>query len=221
MLLLLPAPPGWGLTMLIDLAIRCHCGAVRGVLHGVSAKTGNRAVCYCDDCQAFANYLSTERGILDEHGGTDIFQVSPAHLKFTHGVEHIACLRLTPKGTFRWYTECCRTPIGNTLPTNIFPFVGLIHSCLDTEGRPLDEVLGPVRFRVMAQYAIGDLEGAAAYDRFPVLPGIQLIFKFLYWRIRGDHKHSPFFDPDTGNPIAVPRVIHTDGTSAVSRKNIS
>ena len=193
--------------MSTNLTIRCNCGAVRGVLRGVSRESGNRVICYCDDCQAFANHLSTTSGILDAHGGTDIFQVSPANLTFTQGMDHIACLRLTPKGTLRWYTDCCRTPIGNTLPTNIFPFVGLIHSCMDTEGRPLEEVLGPVRFRVMAQYAIGDLGDLSAYDRFPVLPSILLIGKFLYWRIRGDHKHSPFFNPETGEPVVTPQVL--------------
>ena len=190
-----------------DLAIRCFCGTVRGVLTGVSGKIGNRVICYCDDCQAFANYLSTDCEILDANGGTDIFQVSPAHLRFQQGKEQLACLRLTPKGTYRWYTNCCRTPIGNPLPTGKLPFVGLIHSCMDPGGRSLDEILGPVRARVMARYAIGDLDGIDAYDGFPPASLASFILHALHWRIRGDHIYSPFFDPVTGEPAAVPKVI--------------
>lgn len=191
----------------IDLAIRCFCGTVRGVLAGVSGKVGKRVVCYCDDCQAFANYLSADCGILDANGGTDIFQVSPAHLKFTQGKDQIACLRLSPKGTFRWYAACCRTPIGNTLPTGKLPFIGLIHSCMDPEDRSLDEVLGPVRARVMARYATGDLGDVNAHDRFSPAILASFMFNAIRWRIRGDHIYSPFFDPVTGKPIVVPKVV--------------
>lgn len=190
-----------------NIAIRCFCGDVRGVLKAEAAKIGNRAICYCDDCQAFANYLATDRGILDDHGGTDIFQTSPACLEFTRGREHIACLRLTPKGTFRWYTDCCRMPIGNTFPTGKLPFIGLITACIDTEDRTLDEILGPVRFHVMARYALGDMSGIDAYDKFPLLSLFPFMWNLLRWRLRGDHKHSPFFDAVTGEPLVVPQVI--------------
>ena len=196
-----------GTTTATNLAIRCFCGSVRGILINVSARIGNRAICYCDDCQAFANFLSTDCGILDANGGTDIFQVSPAHLMFTQGNEQIACLRLTPKGTFRWYTSCCRTPIGNTFSTGKLPFIGLIHSCMNTEGRTLDELLGPVRMRVMARYAIGDIGDMDAYDGFAWTLLVPFIWKLLQWRVRGDHKRSPFFDPVSGQPVVVPRFI--------------
>src|SRR5262245_25612243 len=97
-----------------DLAIRCDCGAVRGVARGVSGERGNRVVCYCDDCQSFAHVLERSEDTLDAHGGTEIFQMSPAQLEFTAGADRLACLRLTPKGLLRWYASCCRTPIGNT-----------------------------------------------------------------------------------------------------------
>lgn len=190
-----------------NLPIRCFCGTVRGVLTGASSKIGRRVICYCDDCQAFANYLSTDCGILDHNGGTDIFQVSPARLAFRQGKDQLACLRLTPKGTVRWYTSCCRTPIGNTLPTGKLPFVGLIHSCMDPGGRSLSEILGPVRARVMARYAIGELNVVDAYDKFSPAILAGFIFDAIRWRIRGDHIYSPFFDPVTDEPVAVPQII--------------
>lgn len=75
--------------MTTDLSIQCHCGSVRGLARGVSRKVGIRVVCYCDDCQAFANYLGAGDTILDSHGGTDIFQMSPAALNIMHGLDNL------------------------------------------------------------------------------------------------------------------------------------
>jgi hypothetical protein len=193
--------------MMTDLSIRCRCGAVRGVLAGSGIKSGNRVVCYCDDCQAFADFLSTDQGILDSHGGTDIFQASSTYLKFTSGAEHLACVKVTPKGGLRWFTNCCRTPVGNTPPTIKLPFVGLIHSCLDPEGRPLDEVIGPVRMRVMGQYARGDAADLHIHRRFPPWLILSMIWKLLWWRLRGGYRDTPFFDADSGRPVSTPRLI--------------
>ncbi len=185
-----------------DLSIRCLCGALGGAAHGVSAKSGYRIVCYCNDCQAFANYLQSDGATLDANGGTDIFQMSPAHLRITRGLDRLACVRITPKGPLRWYADCCRTPIGNTPPTRQAPFVGLIHSCIDTGNRTLDEMLGPVSLRIMGRHATGDREALDAHDGFLPSQFVGILWKLLKWRVRGDHRRSPFFDEKTGDPIA-------------------
>jgi hypothetical protein len=194
-----------------DLAIECRCGALRGVVQALSPRVGRRVVCYCDDCQAFARYLGTASDVLDAHGGTDIFQMSPARLGFSQGTEHLVCVRLTPKGGLRWFTDCCRTAIGNTPPTGQLPFVGLIHTCMNTEERALDEIIGPVRSRVMGRYARGDLADIEAHDGFPLSHIAAIFAKILVWRLRGDHKRSPFFDAGTGAPIARPQVPGDNG----------
>jgi hypothetical protein len=81
---------------------------VRAVAHGVTPQIGNHCVCYCDDCQAFPKALGRP-DVVDANGGTDIFQLSQARLKFTHGLDHVAWLQLAPKGTARWYASCCNT----------------------------------------------------------------------------------------------------------------
>ena len=58
-----------------EVLLKCGCGAVRGVASNVTANSGTRIVCCCDDCQAFARYLDCENTVLDEYGGTDIFQM--------------------------------------------------------------------------------------------------------------------------------------------------
>jgi hypothetical protein len=38
----------------------------------------------------------------------------------------------------------------------------------------------------------------------------QMLSTLLMSRLRGDHKRSPFFDPDTGAPCVTPRVLSTE-----------
>jgi len=190
-----------------DLPIRCSCGSLRGVLTDVSPQRGNRIVCYCDDCQAFAHYLVHADSTLDAYGGTDIYQISPALLKITAGAEHLACMRLSPKGLLRWYAGCCRTPIGNTLPNRQFALVGLVHACFDAGPDQLDSVLGPVRGKVFRRFAKDGLKVSPKQDRVPFSMLLRVAGLLLLWRIRGDHKRSPFFDPQTGKPSAMPYVL--------------
>ena len=205
--------------MAIDLPIRCFCGALRGLVRDVSSNRGNRLVCYCDDCQSFAHFLGRADQILDSHGGTDIFQMSPARLQITEGAEHLACMRLTAKGLLRWYTDCCKTPIGNTVSTRQVPFVGLIHCCTDhaADGRSRDAALGPVRARVFARFAKGDRTELDAHDRAPVSMFLGFAGFLLMARLRGDHKHSPFFEARTGEPIVTPRVLSEDELNEIER----
>src|SRR5688572_12534539 len=101
--------------MAADLPVRCSCGTLRAVVRGASGGRGNHVVCYCDDCQSFAHFLERADDTLDAHGGTEIYQMSPARLEIIDGADRLACVRLAPKGLLRWYAACCRTPIGNTL----------------------------------------------------------------------------------------------------------
>src|ERR1700742_3028554 len=103
--------------------LQCRCGQVRGHLTNASSETVNRIVCYCDDCQAFLHHVG-RADLLDAHGGTDIVQVAPASLTFRSGAEHIVGLRLTSKGLYRWYANCCKTPLGNSMKPAV-PFVGI------------------------------------------------------------------------------------------------
>jgi len=139
-----------------DLPLRCQCSRVRGVASEVAPYAGFRFVCYCQDCQAFARFLERP-DVLDAAGGTEIFQMPTGRVKLTAGVDAVRCLRFSNK-VFRWYTDCCRTPIGNTAGPR-FPVVGLIHSFIshEADGRSRDEVLGPRLCRIYERSAIGPL----------------------------------------------------------------
>jgi hypothetical protein len=192
--------------MPLDLPLRCRCGRMRGVASGVSPSTGFRFVCYCEDCQMFARFLG-RADVLDPAGGTDIFQMPAARVKLTAGTDAMGCLRLS--GTvLRWYSECCRTPIGNTAATPRFPVAALIHSFMDHEGdkRPRDDVLGPPLCRIFERSAVGQLPPNA-----PPPPSLRVFgrrtSKILTWWARGLARPSPFFDDRTNAPRVAPHVL--------------
>lgn len=188
---------------MVDVTLKCRCGAVQGVARNVSADTGTRIVCYCDDCQAFARYLDQEDTVLDEYGGTDIFQITPAQVEITQGAELIRCMRLTEKGLFRWYTACCKTPIGNTLSAGV-PFVGIIHNFMDDDG-VRDQNLGPVRGHVLCKFARGTLPAARNQTGFPLRLVIRALSRLLVAKLRGQNRPSPFFNSN-GIPVSAPQI---------------
>ncbi|MGB0440353.1 MAG: DUF6151 family protein, partial [Paracoccaceae bacterium] len=123
----------------MDHDLRCQCGQVQWRIAG--HVTGRRLMCYCVDCQAFQHHLGCADRGLDSSGGTDILQTLPEAVTLAQGVDHIAVLRLGPKGLLRWYATCCNTPIANTIATPKFAFAGMILPP-DAPG------FGPIRARV-------------------------------------------------------------------------
>ena len=182
--------------------IQCKCGCLRGSVAGV--KTTNRVVCYCRDCQAFAHFLGNSGDILDSHGGTDIVQTLPKNISFTQGTEVLACMRLTETGLLRWYTTCCKTPIGNTLPSHKMSFVGLIHNCLESSEIPLNDSFGSARIYVHTKYAKGEPKPKSVGLMATV---IRNLARVLRARIDGTYKQTPFFWVDSGVPIVSPKVL--------------
>jgi hypothetical protein len=171
---------------------------VKGRALDVSRKSGNRAVCYCKDCQAFARFVGVA-GVMDDRGGTDIFQMAPSRLVIDEGLDAIACVRLSEKGLFRWYAGCCKTPIGNMVGPKL-PFIGVIHTFMDCASR--DEVLGEVRAYVGRKSALG-----GAVEKKLSLGAILHVTRLLVtWKLRGMGRQSTFFDAK-GAPVAAPRVL--------------
>lgn len=107
---------------------------------------------------------------LDAHGGSDVFQATPAQLHIDARAEKLACLRLSEKGLMRWYTSCCRTPVGNQLPRANSPFIGLVQPFIQAaDGRTLDQLFGPPRLRIQMQSATTPVPAGLAISTIQLL----------------------------------------------------
>lgn len=136
---------------------------------------------------------------MDARGGTDIVQTAPSSMAFDVGTERIACLRLTPKGLYRWHAGCCKTPLGNTLSPSI-PFVGLGLEafCELTDESLRREAFGPPRGVAFGQYAThGKPEG---YRRVPWRLIARSAKLMIGWKVRGQTWPHPFFERASGRP---------------------
>jgi hypothetical protein len=200
-----------------DLELACRCGAVHGLVRGVSPRTVNRAVCYCDDCQSFAHHIG-RADLLDGHGGTDIVQVAPASVTYDRGAEHIVGVRLGPKGMHRWYASCCKTPLGNMMATPGLPFVGMsleVFRGLDTDERR-DEVFGKPRGYVFGQYATnGTPEGSTKLPPGLVFNTLRLL---AGWKLGGKTWPHPFFEQKPEAPRYPVRVLSREERQALRAK---
>lgn len=207
-----------------NVELQCRCGKVHGWLRDASPSAVNRVVCYCDDCQAFLHHLG-RADLLDEHGGADIVQVAPSALSFDRGNEHITAVRLAPKGLYRWYASCCKTPLGNMVAPWL-PFIGIATELFQQApgARPCDEVFGAPVGRIMGKFAIGEPPPGS------VKPDVRLLArtarKLLGWKLGGKAWPHPFFERassepkypvtvlsaaerDTLRPLCGPRPAHT------------
>lgn len=184
-----------------SIEMACKCGIVKGKASGLTPKTVNHAVCYCDDCQAFARFLGRGDDVLDEYGGTDIFQMAPKHLTLTQGTDQLRCMQLSEKGIHRWYTACCKTPVGNTAGAGL-PFVGVIHSFLEKDREKLAAAV-PIDTYVHLKFAVKPVPEEIKAKAFSGWKMIPFILKLLGWRLRGWQKPSPFYGDDS-KPVARP-----------------
>ncbi|QUX96403.1 hypothetical protein C0J08_13790 [Marinomonas sp. CT5] len=185
-----------------EVNLRCACGTVQGKISSSSSKIGTRIICCCNDCQAFAYFLRQKENILDQYGGTDIFQIPMSFLTITEGKSQIACVRLSSKGLYRWHTSCCNTPIGNTFGGG-GSFIGVIHNFMDnTETRDAD--LGKSRGYVFSQFATPPVPQPLKASSIKI--NFRMVTKILTWKLKGFSKPSAFFN-NIGEPICEPQVL--------------
>jgi hypothetical protein len=165
----------------------CRCGEVTGHVTNASPATSNRILCYCADCQAYAHWLGRS-DLLDEHGGSDLVQIAPATLALERGKDQIRGFRLSPKGLYRWYALCCKTPVGNTMTPGI-PFVGLPASVF---GDAADAAFGTPIGGVHGKCAIGTPPPGS--DKVDVKLLLHCARRFVAWKLGRQTWPHPFFD---------------------------
>ena len=177
--------------------LACKCGEVAGRVTNASPRTVNRVVCYCDDCQAFLHQLG-RADLLDAQGGSDIVQVAPASLSFHQGMDRIVGVRLSSKGLYRWYTACCKTPVGNTLGPAI-PFVGIVAHVFTTGSTTPDDVFGKPVGAHLGKFAIGTPPEGSTKLNLRLLG--RMLRMIAGWRFKGETWPHPFFDRATRAPV--------------------
>ena len=192
------------------IALRCRCGKLEGEVDPARIKV--RAVCYCKDCQAFARFLKAEGEVLDSAGGTEVEAMLPSGVRFTKGLEHLACMSLSPKGIYRWYASCCNTPVGNTPRNPKASYVGLVRTCLAATPDELDRQLGRSHITANTESAHGPTKTTPLATLFAVA---RLGTMLATARIGGGWRDNPFFDA-AGAPVSSPRVLSREERAAVT-----
>ena len=195
-----------------DIGLECTCGKVKGVARNISPSTARRVICYCEDCQNFARKLNRADDVLNAFGGTEIFQITPSQVEITQGQDQLRYLKLSEKGIYRWYTDCCKTPAGNMIGPKL-PFLGIVHTFMGKDNA-CDKSLGPVRYSVMEQGAIKSPatsslvtsstempKAESSAPKFPISLMIKIFARLFLDSLGGKNKPNAYFKPD-GTPIS-------------------
>lgn len=186
--------------MPVDVPVSCTCGAVAGIVRGVTPANSRRLSCMCDDCQVYAEYLGRADEILDRHGGTDLSYATQNRVEVVAGREQLRGVRLYPAGILRVYTACCRTPVAH-VPSTKMAFVGIPHLFMRTGAASAtrDAVLGPLVLRLQGRYCRGEMpEGA--HPGTPAGPWAKAMVQVVWDSMRGRQRPSAFHEAASDSP---------------------
>ncbi|MGR3621697.1 DUF6151 family protein [Pseudophaeobacter sp.] len=175
------------------LEFSCNCGSFAGHISPEAQKTGVRLLCFCPDCRAGELHHQQP----DPVEGVDLFQLAPHGITITQGAEHLRLLRLGPNGLFRWYAGCCGTPVANTLKKPTLAFAGLRSDLFENK-----DALGKVVARAnMPQ------PGKPPRSTGMIRMVYGIFSRMITARLSGLWRQTPFFDVETGTPVAEPEVL--------------
>jgi hypothetical protein len=175
------------------LEFSCSCGSLTGHISADGQKSGLRLLCHCPDCRA--NELYHQKP--DPVDGVDLFQLAPHAITITKGAEHLRLMRLGPNGLFRWYAGCCSTPFANTLAKPQLAFAGL-RSDLFADTNALGKIKAESQLRRSGKPPRNKGMARMVYGIFS---------RMLTARLSGLWRETPFFNAETGKPVAEPEVL--------------
>lgn len=128
------------------------------------------------------------------------------------GNERIAGVRLTPKGLYRWYASCCKTPVGNSMTPSI-PFVGIAAQAFDTGGQTCESVFGKPTGAILGRFAVGEPPKGSNDLQIGLL--LRALGKVMGWRFGGRVWPHPFFDRATGTPSRPVSILSPEERNAL------
>lgn len=176
------------------LEFACSCGKLQGRIAGRAVAIGAHVECYCRDCRAACLYLDQPD---PAPGPVDLFLTTPDQVTITKGPEFLAPFRLSPRGPMRWRATCCNTPVCNTGTGPRVPFAGFQTATFAEPGR-----IGPV----IAKTFLPKGGGKTAHQGIMRVI-VALLPQILASRVSGRWRGTPFFDAQSGAPVAEPVVL--------------
>ena len=185
------------------MELQCECGKFQVVLMAFPKNTPGRLRCYCDDCQTYLHLINRSE-LLDQNGGSEVIPVYPRDVQILKGKEYLKCMRLSPKGIFRFSTSCCNTPVANTKPGFWLGFHRILYAT--TDPTKLDNILGPVRSSIMGRFAKGTLP-AGTPDTYNLKSFICVMPFMLKGKLLKKFKGSPFFEDDGETPVVTSHMV--------------
>lgn len=162
---------------------------MKGTLHGASPSKGNHVRCYCSACRAAVLYTTGNDVGSD---GVELYQTTPDKITFQQGHENLAVFSFTPKRLLRFRASCCGVQMFTTLSTPKFALAGMMTDLLDDK-----TAIGPVA----SESFIPQPDGSTKHSSTLRLYG-GTIWRALVARVTGRWKQTPFFDVETGKPVA-------------------
>ncbi len=123
---------------------------------------------------------------------------SPSSLTFERGSERIIGMRLSPKGLYRWYASCCKTPLGNTVSAAV-PFIGLARQAIPdiSDTNEQDTIFGRA-FPVLGKSAIGPVPAGSLRPSLRMLARVTRLL--LRWKLGGKAWPHPLLRASVGQP---------------------
>lgn len=174
---------------------QCQCGSLQGLV-GEPQQTV-RGVCYCKDCRAYSQHLSTTALTHDSQGGAEFVATLAKHVTFSEGMQHLACMSLSDAGLLRWYASCCRAPIANTVRNWKLPYVGLIGSCLKAGPVDFEQSFPRLQMRVNTS---GSRQAPPGLRFRTIVSLMGFMPKVMLSGANGTYQQTPFFESPAGVP---------------------
>lgn len=185
-----------------DIRFSCNCGQLSGHLADASPQTTVRARCFCSTCRAAEVYHDQPD---PGENGVDLVMVDPAKLSFDQGREHVAAIRIFPKGPLRWYAACCGARLFNTAGSARFVFI-----TVSADRIAESERLGPEQARAFVKQSNGKRKHEHGGRLF-----LPMLGRSLSRFVTGRWRDNPLFDPQTGKPIAKPQILTREERAAI------
>jgi hypothetical protein len=188
---------------------------VRGTLHDAAPKNGTRVTCYCRDCQAYEAFLGRTDDVLNDKGGSDIYQTVPHRFTLETGHEHLAAIRVTDGRLLRWYTRCCQSPLGSTPDTPDLPIMGLLTKpFLQQDADAAEKAFGKSKGALFPKEAWSPpLEDNAS---LPALI-VAALARAFGTRLKAKGKEHPFFTADK-TPRVEPRLLSPEERAEIDAR---